>query len=157
VEDGRVPEPITVWMVPLRRGVPPRDVQGTLTMEDDGLAFEADQTGETVLIPFADARKVKRLRGSPVLMVDWAHQGKTVRAAFYFAPPPPLGPMDRNGVSVTSSNPLAGVKRPSKRRTRRENATYLTSVGGDLKPLLAMWASESNAKIDAARRRGAEG
>ena len=152
-----MPEPITVWMVPLRRGVPPRDVQGTLTMEDDGLAFEAELTGETVLIPFTDARRIKRLRGSPVLMVEWAYQGTVIRAAFYFAPPPPLGPMDRNGVSVASSNPLADVKRPSKRRTRRENATYLTSVGGDLKPLLVMWANESNAKIAAARNSGAEG
>ncbi|MGZ4132221.1 MAG: hypothetical protein ACXVWF_04165 [Actinomycetota bacterium] len=152
-----MPKPITVWMVPLRRGVPPRDVQGTLTMEDDGLAFEADKTGETVLIPFADARKVRRVRGSPILMVEWTYQEQALRAAFYFAPPPPLGPMDRNGVSVTSSNPLSGLKRPSKRRTRRENATYLTSVGGDLKPLIATWSDEANAKMTAGREPGADG
>ena len=149
-----MPKPITVWMVPLRRGVPPRDVQGTLRMDDDGLAFEADQTGETVLIPFADARKVKRLRGSPVLKVDWTYRDQALSAAFYFAPPPPLGPMDRSGISVTSSNPLAGVKRPSKRRTRRENATYLTSAGGELKPLIAMWADETNVKMWGTRDRG---
>jgi hypothetical protein len=148
-----MPEPQTVWMVPLRKGVAPRDVEGTLEMRDDGLRFSAAASGESIVIRYADVKRARRLYVSPVLMVEWRHEGEPVRAAFYFAPPPPLGPMDQYGLTQDPGGlrSSAGGRRPTKRRQRRENTTYLSMIGGELKPTIKEWAAETNERMRAAR------
>lgn len=150
-----MPEPVTVWMVHLRRGVAPVEVEGTLSLESDALVF-AHRTGEVTRIPLAEADKAARLRGSPVLMLRWRREGERRETAFYFRKPPPLEPPDPTTTSVRSagavSSPMAGMRRPSKRRQKRSNAQYLAMSGGMLKPTLKAWASEVSAAIEAAGR-----
>lgn len=148
-----MPEPVTVWMVHLRRGVAPAEVEGTLSLEADALVF-SHGTGEVTRIRLADAQTAKRLRGSPVLMLRWRRDAERRETAFYFRQPPPLEPPDPTTTSLRSAgvapSPMAAMRRPSKRRQKRSNAQYLAMSGGMLKPTLKTWASEVSAGIAAA-------
>jgi hypothetical protein len=80
-----------VWMVSERTGVHGR--KGTLSLEADSVVFRPASTafGETVL-PLRDLRKVRRIRGSPVLELRVAISEQPPVVAFYFVPPPDLNP-----------------------------------------------------------------
>jgi hypothetical protein len=148
-----MPHPVTVWKVDLVRGKPPVEVRGTLTLAAGALVFQADGTAATTTIALADASGVKRLRGSPVLVIS--HAARDAGAtAFYFAEPPPLHPADPATLSLRDAgppSPMAAMRRPSPRRHRRQNAGYLAGQGRMLKPTLNAWASEVRAGIEAAR------
>ncbi len=79
----------TVWMVSSRTGVSGR--KGTLSLEAESLVFRPASTafGDTVL-PLTALRKVRRVRGSPVLELRVAIPQHPSVVAFYFVPPPDL-------------------------------------------------------------------
>ncbi len=149
---GGMLEPATVWMVELRTKASLDEVKGILTLEPDGLRFVAPANGTELRIPFERTASVKRLRMSPVILVRW--KDETDRSiAFYFAPPPPLLPTDDRDTTLPRAGLLGafGGRPPSKRRQRRENATYLTHHSGELKPIMIAWATEVRTRIAAAR------
>ncbi|HEX2088366.1 MAG TPA: hypothetical protein VHI54_00320 [Actinomycetota bacterium] len=83
--------PSTVWMVSARTGVTGR--KGTLLLEADSVVFRPASTafGDTI-IPLKALRKVRRVRGSPVLEISVAMRDQPAMVAFYFVPPPDLNP-----------------------------------------------------------------
>jgi hypothetical protein len=145
-----MPEPVRVWAVELGPETALDERKGTLALEADALVFTPAVEGRPgIRIPLEEIAKVRRLRGSPVLMVARRLEGTTRRTAFYFAQPPPLGVM--LGRQEDRRAGLAALRNP-KRRARRENVTYLGLVNRDTKPALAEWARA----IRAATRTGSD-
>ena len=142
---------MTVWMVELGEGQPPTDTRGRLSIEEEALVFEAHGTASRIAIPFADAHRAKRLRLSPVLLLRWREASRNRQTAFYFVQPPPLAPPEQP-VSVNPPGPFEMLRRPSKRRQRRENASFLTVSAGALRPTILAWADEVQRRIADARR-----
>jgi hypothetical protein len=145
---------IVVWMVHLIRGEPMEEVKGLLALDPDALAFESSAPGDVVRLPYADMRAAKRLRGSPVLMVEWTEGRQLRRTAFYFVEPPPMATRDPTapapGEPPRVASPFRSV-RSAKRKQQRQNVSYFAARGGALKPALKAWASEVSARIAAAR------
>ena len=144
-------EPVTVWMVELRTGSTLKEVKGILTLGEDALRFVSPADGTELRIPYERARSARRLRMSPVLLVRWRDEDDRT-SAFYFAPPPPLLSPDSRDTQLPGAGvfgPLGGP--PSKRRQRRENASYLTMRSGPLKPTMVAWAEEVRTRIAASR------
>jgi hypothetical protein len=129
---------VTVWAVELGQHTAPDEVKGTLALVDDALAFAPeDPTRTPRRIPLGSIGKVRRLRGSPVLVVMHAEGTSSRRTAFYFVEPPPLGvvlgrqPADR-------SAGLASLRNP-KRKARRDNVGYLGVTNREKKAVLSEW------------------
>ena len=116
-----------------------------LSMTDDALVF-ADDDGVATRLRFADVDTAKRLRGSPVLVIRHVDRVKG-ETAFYFTQPPPLQPPDPATLSLRE----ATQRRPSQRRQRRSNTGYLAGHGRALRPTIEAWATETRAKVLAAR------
>jgi hypothetical protein len=116
-------------MVHLGRGLPPAEVRGTLRLGDAGLEFSAVDAGGDATIGYPSIRKAKRIRGSPVLLIDWVDGDTKRRTAFYFSQPPPLTPRPRSP-SVVPPGPLGPFSRgtPTKRQVTRMNLGYLRST-----------------------------
>jgi hypothetical protein len=131
VEDV-VMEPRTVWGV--RVGAPETETEGRLSLDQDDLVFSVEE-GD-LRLPLARVRKVKRVRGSPVLTVDHETDGKLTRYAFFFVKPPALHPQGND----------------SKRKTRRKSMAYLTTSAGTTKEDLIAW--EHAVREAAAAKRG---
>jgi hypothetical protein len=146
-----MPEPTTVWMVPLQRGVAPVDVEGTLSLGRTDLVFTALGREATETIALGSVRSVKRHRISPILTIAWTDGQQDRRVGFYFAPPPPIEPIvgTRPDTVREANFPAAGKQ--SRRRQRRKNTLYLSTLGGELKPAIAAWTSEVRAAVAAAR------
>jgi hypothetical protein len=147
-------ETIVAWMVHLRRGEPVEEVKGLLALDPDALAFETADPGGILRLPYADMRSAKRLRGSPVLMVEW-HEGRQLRrTAFYFTEPPPMATRDpavpSHDQPTRMGSPFRSM-RSAKRKQQRQNVSYFAVRGGALRPALKAWASELSARIAAAR------
>jgi hypothetical protein len=142
-EDDPVPRPTIVWMVHLGRGVPPVEVRGTLRLGETALEFAAVEAGGDASIGFSSIRKAKRIRGSPVLMVDWIEGATQRRTAFYFSQPPPLSPAPRSP-SVIPPGPLGPFTRatPSKRQVARMNLGYLRSTSATNRETVRAWERE---------------
>lgn len=146
------PEPVTTWMVHLARGEADKDVKGTLDLDDEGLVF-TDPRDDILLarFSFTSIRRVKRLRGSPVLLVEWEGDGARNRTAFYFAQPPPLHPaagITPDDIVQRSPGPIPPMMRRSgKRKAQRTNAQYLQTSGISKKDLINWWADEVTARI----------
>jgi hypothetical protein len=133
-----VPRAATVWAVELAKEIEPDEVKGTLELSDTALLFTPSDEGLPVLrIPLTDIQKVRRLRGSPVLMVERALPAGTRRTAFYFAQPPPLGAL--LGTAPPERPSGLGAFRSPKRKARRDNVNYLGVSNRDKKPVLAEW------------------
>jgi hypothetical protein len=152
------PRPVTVWFVPLGRGPEGADgIKGKLWVEDtpeDGSApcvrfIEADGGGDR-RFRFASIRKVRRVKGSPILIIE--HEAPTLglpqeRVAFYFTKPPPLHPpepSEQEDLGLRSQGiralvPFGLGRRPSKRRHQRTNVRYLTTVATTKKEEIQMW------------------
>jgi hypothetical protein len=141
---------VTVWMVELGEGQPPTDTRGRLSIEEEGLVFEAHGTASRTAIPFSDAHRARRLRLSPVLLLRWREASRDRQTAFYFVQPPPLAPPEQP-LSVTPPGPFELFRRPSKRRQRRQNASFLTVNAGPLRPTILAWADEVQRRIVQAR------
>jgi hypothetical protein len=126
-----VVEPVTVWMVHLGGGIKPAEVRGTLSLGERGLEFAEHKSGQDVRFGYDSIRRAKRIRGSPVLLVDWREGDADRRTAFYFSQPPPLETPERSP-SLVPRGPLGPFMRgtPSRRQVARLNLGYLrlTSV-----------------------------
>ena len=129
-------------MVHLGAGTKPREVRGTLTLGTSGLEFVERKTEVDVRFDYGSIRRAKRIKGSPVLMVDWRKNGEDRKTAFYFSQPPPLEPMPRSPTIEPPRGPLGPFTRatPSKRQVARMNLGYLRSSSANTKHVVRAWA-----------------
>jgi hypothetical protein len=135
----------------LGSGTKPPEVRGTLTLGDDGLEFVERKTGADVRFDYTSIRRVKRVKGSPVLLMDWRKDGEERKTAFYFSQPPPLEPVTRSA-TVDPRGPLGPFTRatPSKRQVTRMNLGYLRSTSVANKKTVQAWANEVSARASRA-------
>lgn len=132
-----MPRAVTVWAVELAKDAAPEEVKGTLELDLEGLLFTPSEETRTVLrIAVGEVQKVRRLRGSPVLMVERITPIGTRRTAFYFVQPPPLGTL--LGEAVERPSGLAAFRSP-KRKARRDNVNYLGLMNREKKATLDAW------------------
>ena len=146
-----MPDPTTVWMVQLDRS--PDDVEGTLTLGAGSVRFAASEGGTTREIVLTDINRVKRIWGSPVLMVHSVEDGERHVTAFYFSKPPPLhaSAKENDEPPPTLIGPFNRNRPPSKRKQRRNNAGYLAKASNLVSEEVRIWAKETRAAIAAAR------
>jgi hypothetical protein len=140
-EDWPVVEPVEVWMVHLGAGSKPPEVRGTLTLGEEGLEFVERKTGADLMFDFGSIRRAKRIRGSPVLLVDWRKDGEDRKTAFYFSQPPPLDAVPRSP-TIEPRGALGPFTRatPSKRQVARMNLGYLRSTSATNRKVVRAWA-----------------
>lgn len=148
-EDWQVVEPTDVWMVHLGVHRKPVEVRGTLTLGEHGLEFVERKTGADVRFEYRSIRRAKRIRGSPVLMIDWRKDGEDRKTAFYFSQPPPLEPMPRSPTLEPPRGPLGPFTRatPSKRQVARMNLGYLRSTSAANKGAVRAWAEAVTERV----------
>ena len=143
-------ESVTVWAVDLLRD-PGTDRRGSLSLAPDAIEFRSDAPGHEVRIPFDRVAKVRRLRASPVLMVFHEGDGVRLRTAFFFVQPPPLEPVLRTRDRPTSVSPF-GTGLLSRKRARRQNASYLGLGNQSKRDVVIAWERRVRAAMrDAAR------
>lgn len=118
-------EPTTVWAV--RIGLSNEDARGRLSIEGEHLVFELHEEAGTLRLPLKGIRKARRLRGSPVLVVECEEEAGPARFAFFFTKPPPM------------PGKKAGTSREPRHRTRRRTITYLQTSNADRKGLVKDW------------------
>jgi hypothetical protein len=140
-EDWPVVEPIEVWMVHLGARSKPPEVRGILTLGEEGLEFVERKTGADVKFDFGSIRRAKRIKGSPVLLVDWRKDGEDRKTAFYFSQPPPLDAVPRSP-TIEPRGALGPFTRatPSKRQVARMNLGYLRSTSATNRKVVRAWA-----------------
>jgi hypothetical protein len=124
-------EPTTVWAA--RLGSPDEGIKGFLVLETEHVSFTSDLSNVEIRIPLLDVRRVRRILGSPVMVVE--HDGSVV--AFYFAQPPPV---------ITTKQPL------ERRRQRASTVTYLGGTNSEKRKDIKRWV---RAIRDAAKKAGA--
>ncbi len=154
-DDGAVPEPITVWMVHLSPGASLDGVEGLLSLHDDAVVFAEAGVQRVARFPLESVQKARRLRGSPVLRLDWLEEKGPRRTAFFFVQPPPLEPPEF-GVRRPRSDPfatepargLAAMRKPSKRRQMRANSSYLQTGGIRRGELIKAWADAITERLE---------
>ena len=149
-----MPEPTRVWMVQLDRS--PDDIEGTLTLEKQSLRFDSPSLGIRS-ISLTAVERVKRIWGSPVLLVRSLEDGDKRVTAFYFSKPPPLHPdqaVTKDDPPPTLAGPFNRNKPPSKRKQRRRNAGYLANASNIVGDSLEVWVKETRAAVAAARANG---
>ncbi|HEU4354897.1 MAG TPA: hypothetical protein VFT27_04845 [Actinomycetota bacterium] len=138
---------VRVWAVELSEGVAPSEREGHLWIDVGELRFEPSGEGQAgIAIPFHEVRKVRRLRGSPVLMVVRRGGDRETRTAFYFVQPPPLAAFTDSQTDIRSVIPF----RNPKRKARRENVGYLGLMNREKKAELIEWEREVRAAVAAA-------
>ena len=107
-----------------------------------------DETRPTVKIPLDEISNVKRLRGSPVLMVLRETAAGLERTAFYFAQPPPVAAI--RGEPTERRTGIAAFRNP-KRQARRDNIGYLGLMNRENKAALKEWVRAVNAAVTRTR------
>jgi len=120
----------TAWGV--RLDVSTQDFKGELTLGKRDLVFAL--AGEELRIPLREIRKVKRVLGSPVVVIERRESAKIARYAFYFVKPPPLR--------------LDGS---SKRKARRRGATYLSTANQQRTDQVKIWDKAIKEAVETAR------
>jgi hypothetical protein len=149
-DDERVERSVQVWAVDLVEGTPAKERAGTLSLDDEDLRFQPSNEGEPGLsIPLRGIDGVKRLRGSPVLVVRFRREAEPWRTAFYFVQPPPLATFIGHR---EDANVLATLRNP-KRKARRENVGYLGLSNRVKKQEVIAWERAVRMAIAAARGR----
>jgi hypothetical protein len=145
-----MPEPTKVWMVELDRS--PDDIEGTLTLEPAALRFDSPSLGIRS-ISLTAVERVKRIWGSPVLLVRSLEGGDKRVTAFYFTKPPPLHPdqAEADEPPSTLAGPFNRNRPPSRRKQRRRNAGYLANSSNIVGDSLEVWVKETRAAIAEAR------
>ncbi|HEX3299903.1 MAG TPA: hypothetical protein VHW68_07295 [Actinomycetota bacterium] len=138
-------------MVQLDRS--PDDVEGTLTLEDEALRFDSPSLGIRT-ISLTAVERVKRIWGSPVLLVRSVEDGDKRVTAFYFSKPPPLHPDQAASDEPPPTLIFNRNRAPSKRKQRRRNAGYLANASNFLGDDLEVWVKETRAAVAAARQNG---
>lgn len=128
----------------------PLEVRGTLTLGERGLEFVERKTGADVRFEYGTIRRAKRIRGSPVLMIDWRKGGEDRKTAFYFSQPPPLEPMPRSPTLEPPRGPLGPFTRatPSKRQVARMNLGYLRSTSASNRVVVRAWAEAVTKRVE---------
>jgi hypothetical protein len=146
-----MPAPVTVWMVQLELSTD--DIEGTLALDEEALRFTSwDEQLRTISL--TDVTKVKRIFGSPVLLVHSTEAGQQRHTAFYFRKPPPLQPPQATiDDAPTLIGPFNRGKPTSKRRQRRSNATYLASASTTASDQVREWMRETRRAVAAAKGR----
>ena len=143
-----MPSPVTVWTVELVAGTPPEDVRGSLELEREALVFiPRESTLPERRYPLRDIVRVRRVRGSPVLMIVRQTNEGPWRTAFYFVPPPPL---ERSEVP-SRPGMLGGARSSGRRKVRRQNATYLGMHSRETKTVVRDWEGSVRSAVAAAR------
>ena len=126
-----------MWAVELGKGVQPDEIKGTLELGDDLLLFSPNEEARPAMrIALQDIAKVRRLRGTPVLMVERTTSAGSRKTAFYFAQPPPLAAL--MGAPVERSVGFDRFRSP-KRKARRDNVGYLGLMNREKKSALTEW------------------
>ena len=140
-------------MVQLDRS--PDDVEGTLTLEEQAIRFDSPSLGIRS-IALTTVERVKRIWGSPVLLVRSVEDGDKRVTAFYFSKPPPLHPEQAaaDEPPPTLIGPFNRNRAPSRRKQRRRNAGYLANAVNIVGDDLEVWVKEMRAAVAAARRNG---
>jgi hypothetical protein len=149
-EDGRVVEETVVWMVPLRAGT--KEYKGVLTLEPPNLVFTERGEAERVELPLAEVRRVRRVRGSPVMRVALGDRPNRHEVAFYFSQPPPLKPTATSGTARrTMFGPLGGAvgggvggggaQDRTTKKVMRTNVGYLSQAAATLRGLIDEWVA----------------
>jgi hypothetical protein len=146
-----MPEPTKVWMVQLDRS--PDDVEGILTLEGQTLRFDSPSLGIRT-ISLSAVERVKRIWGSPVLLVRSVEDGAKHVTAFYFSKPPPLHPEQAASDEPPPTLIFNRNRAPSKRKQRRRNAGYLANASNFVGDDLEVWVKETRAAVAAARKNG---
>jgi hypothetical protein len=143
-----VVEPATVWMVHLGMGPNPPEIRGTLTLGDDALEFVDRKTGASERFDYVTIRRARRIRGSPVLLVDWQADDVERKTAFYFSQPPPLAPAP-GSAPLEPRGPLGPFSRttPTKRQVARMNLGYLRSTSVAHRHTVRAWARAVEERI----------
>ena len=136
-----MPEPTTVWMVHLRRGEAVVEVEGEIDLTGDAMVFTGKEDGEPVSFAFTSVRRAKRLRGSPVMLLEWQIDDEPRKTAFYFSEPPPLAPPEP-GQTTLPGDPFT---------------TRPTGAFGAIRRYLEAATSEDEHPVPADRRDPAEG
>jgi hypothetical protein len=119
-DTAEVPEARTVWAARLG-AKDAEEVECLMSLDRGELVFVSEQ-GE-VRIPGHSIGKARRIRGSPVMLLEYAYQGNDVRIAVFFVKPPPL----------------PGNSGKSRRKTRKDSVTYLSLRNRNLKYLIDGW------------------
>ena len=126
-----------MWAVELGKDVQPDEVKGILELGTDALLFTPnDESRPTLRIPLVHVAKIRRLRGSPVLMLERTAAAGSRKTAFYFAQPPPLNAL--LGTSTERPSGLAAFRSP-KRKARRDNVGYLGLMNREKKAAVSEW------------------
>jgi hypothetical protein len=147
--DDVVPRAVTVWEVELGGPESSEEVKGTLELSQRDLIFTPrDEALPTMKIPLDAISKVKRLRGSPVLMVLRETAAGPDRIAFYFVQPPPIGAI--RGEPTERRTGISAFRNP-KRQARRDNISYLGLMNRENKAVLKEWADAVGAAVGRAR------
>ena len=143
-----MPASTTVWAVDVGPGASPDEVKGSLSLSSDALIFTPrDESRPERRIDLVEITKIRRLRGSPVLLVMREGVGRQpVRTAFYFVQPPPLERPNDD----TRMTPL-GIGRNTKRKVRRQNVSYLGLWNKEKKAVLVEWERQLRGAVSAAR------
>lgn len=148
-DDDAMPESVRVWAVELGPSPHPKEREGRLSMLEDALRFEpAKEDRAPLTLPFGRLTKVRRVRGSPVLMVVCRLDDRELRTAFYFVQPPPLTAFAEERTDTRVSLPTL---RNPKRKARRDNVGYLGIMNREKKQALIAWEREVRAAAAAAR------
>jgi hypothetical protein len=148
-DDDAVPENITVWAVELGRGLDLRERKGVLSLDGQSLRFAPwKEEQPEVVLPLHQIASVRRLRGSPVLMVARRAEEGLRRTAYYFVQPPPLPSAQRD----IPERPSINVFRNPKRKARRQNVGYLGLMNKAVKAELIEWDRAVRAAVAAAKR-----
>ena len=103
-----------------------REVKGSIELQDGSLVFNAADGSPGERIPVADLRKVRRIRGSPVLVIEYVTGSVGAKAAFFFSKPPPVEPPE-------------GVR---KRKARKQALHYLEMANVNVKEKVKAWHRE---------------
>jgi hypothetical protein len=153
-----MPGPTKVWMVPLQRA-PILEIVGELRLDEHGLLFTPhDEETPATRLRFDAVTKITRLHGSPVVMVTHADgTGSRTKTAFYFTQPPALTHIVKSRTpepavtdlhAMTRPSPFGlGQRKPSKRKSLRANAAYLTHEGTSRKAELQAWVDEVRERL----------
>ena len=132
-----MPRAVTVWAVELGKDVQPDEIKGILELGTDVLLFTPiDEARPALRILLTDVARVRRLRGSPVLMLERTTAAGSRRTAFYFAQPPPLNAL--LGTSPERPSGLSAFRSP-RRKARRDNVGYLGLMNREKKAAVSEW------------------
>jgi hypothetical protein len=143
-----VPEAVTVWAVELGEGSSQTEVKGVLSLDRETLRFTPAREGRAPIeVPLTEVVKTRRLRGSPVLLVQRRREGGPLRTAFYFVQPPSL---EAYLGQQTGGTVLSSLRNP-KRKARRQNVGYLGTMNRAKKAELAEWERAVREAVAAAR------